>query len=228
MQVVARLGRHVLGLVGAEFVWALDVGGAQPAGARAGQVVVVGGHQHHRLGRHVEGAGHAQVGRRVGLVGAKDFGAQHRVPRQAGALGHAGEQVHVAVGQGDDDEASLELLQPRHAVGPGRQPVPRAVQVRAGGLIQVGQAEGGQHLVQDLAVQRVDQRPGLLAAHDARHGGRIAGAPGTREGGAVYVGVQRAHLPHDAAVPVDHGAENVEGQHLHAVGQLPGGGLEGF
>ena len=77
------------------------------------------------------------------------------------------------------------------------------------------QAKVRQQAVEDEAVQLVDARPAQCAAAHALHGGLVAVAPGQGEGVGVHLRVERLHLAHDAAVPVDHGAEDVEGEHLH-------------
>ncbi|MNV37695.1 hypothetical protein D3C71_1292240 [compost metagenome] len=94
------------------------------------------------------------------------------------------------------------------------------VEVAAFGVRQLCQAKARQDLVEDASVQVVDQRPALLAPHHPRHGGLVAGAPRQRKRIAIHGGVQRLHLAHDAAVPVDHGAKDVERQHLHGAGDV--------
>ena len=176
---------------------------------------MVRGHQRHLLRWQVKHPRHAQVGVGVGFVGLEHLGAQHTVPGQPGALGHVGQQADVAVRQRGDGVALLEPRQALHAVGPGMEPVPHAVEVLALGLAQVAQPKARQDLVQDLPVQGIDQRPALFAAHHPRHGGLVARAPGQREGSGIHLGVERTHLARNAAVPVHHGAKDVERQHLH-------------
>jgi hypothetical protein len=87
--------------------------------------------------------------------------------------------------------------------------------VLAFGFAQMRQAKARQQAVEDAAVQLVDARPAQFTAAHALHGGLVAVAPGQGEGVGVHLGVERLHLAHDAAVPVDHSAEDVEGEHLH-------------
>ena len=134
-------GDTSLGCAGAELQRPLDVGGAQAAGPRARQVVVVGRHQHHLVRRHVEHPRHTQVGGRIGLVGAEHLGRQDAVPGQAAVLRHVGQQADVAVGQRADHEARLQARQARHRVGPGIEAVPDLVEVLLAGLVEMGDAE---------------------------------------------------------------------------------------
>src|SRR3989344_5229261 len=220
MQVIARLGCPIFGPGLPQFVRPLDIHSAQTTCAGSGQVVVVRGYQRHLLGLQVEHARYAQVGLRAGFVGLEHLSAQHAVPRWPGALGHVGEQADVAVGQRGDGEACLEPREAFHAVGPGIEPVPHMVEVASFGVRQLCQAKARQDLVEDASVQVVDQCPALLAPHHTRHGGLVAGAPRQRKRIAIHGGVQRLHLAHDAAVPVDHGAKDVERQHLHGAGDV--------
>jgi len=83
------------------------------------------------------------------------------------------------------------------------QPAPRR-------LVEVAQAEARQQLVEDHAVQVVDQGPAEFTRHHPLHRRPVAGAPGERERVAVDPGVERGDLPRDRAVPVDDGAEHIE------------------
>ena len=104
--------------------------------------------------------------------------------------------------------------------------MPDPVQMLALGLTQVTQAKARQQLVQYQTVQVVDQRPSQLTRHHAAHGWLVAGPPGQREGIAVDPGVQRLHLVCHAAVPVDHRAKDIKGQHPRCVrGVVRHGGL---
>ena len=73
-------------------------------------------------------------------------------------------------------------------------------------------------------MQVVDERPAQFARHHARHGRPVAVAPGAGEGVAIHLRDQARHLAGDAAVPVDDGAEDVEGEDFHLAGLVPGCG----
>ena len=90
--------------------------------------------------------------------------------------------------------------------------MPDTVEQAALGLWHGLQAEARQDVVEDHAMQFVDPRPAQFARHHARHRRPVALAPGQREGVAIDLRVQPRHFGHDAAVPVDHGAEDVEGE----------------
>ena len=93
MQGVGGIGRHIFHLRRPELQRPLDVGRGQATGAGGVQIVLVRRDQHHLCRVHIECLCHAQVGRRIGLVGAKHLGRENAVPRQAGPLGHVGEQA---------------------------------------------------------------------------------------------------------------------------------------
>ena len=75
--------------------------------------------------KHVRGA---QIGFRLRLVGLHDLGAEDRIPRQAGALGHFQHEDDVAVGQRRDNEALLEPGQAGGGIRPWVQPMPSEVE----------------------------------------------------------------------------------------------------
>src|SRR2546421_6235652 len=84
-----------------------------------------------------------------------------------------------------------------------------------------GNGEAREQAIEDRAVQAVDVLPAYLAAHDAVHGRPVAGAPGIGESRAVDAqalgGSEQLGLADDGGAPVDHRAENVEGErsYLH-------------
>jgi len=187
---------------------AAPCGGAQVAGVRR--------HQHHLPRLQAQHAGGAQVDLGVGFVVLEQFGAQHRVPGQAGVFGHVDQQRHVAVAERGDRVTLLQPVQAGHAVGPGQQAVPDAVEVGRVHFVQL-QPAGDQQPVQDASVQAVDVGPGQGAGAHLVHGGLVAGAPVVGEYGPVLRRqgqplLQQLAFAGDGRAPVDDGAEDVEAQ----------------
>ena len=83
---------------------------------------------------------------------------------------------------------------------------------------QIGQAEVLEDAVEDQAVQFVQPRPAQFARAHTLHRRLVAGTPGQREGAAVHLRAQGLNFSRNAAVPVHHRAEDVEGQHLRRNG----------
>ena len=131
--------------------------------------------------------------------------------------GHVHQQGDVPVGEGGDDVAGAQAGQALYRVGPGVEAVPDHVQVRQlfGGEAAF-QAERGQEVVQDHAVEGIQLRPGEVAAAHAVHGRGVARTPRVGEtppvDGEAPGAAQPLALADDAAPPVDDGAEDVEGQ----------------
>ena len=131
-------------------------------------------------------------------------------------LGHVGEQRHVAVGQGGDDEPLLQAGEARGRVGPGIKTVPGQVEV---GLLLAGEA-GDAHFLQKLlqghAVQGIQLCPWKLPLAHLVHEGAVLAAPPVGE--ALPVRLQSLGLSQAAdlggytGAPVHHGAEYVEYQ----------------
>ena len=67
-------------------------------------------------------------------------------------------------------------------------------------------------------MQLVNARPAQLAAAHALHGRLVARAPGQSQRIGINLRIERLHFTHNAAMPVHHGAEDVEGQNLEGVG----------
>ena len=101
------------------------------------------------------------------------------------------------------------------------------VEMRARRLVQILQSKAREQGLQNLAMQVVDARPALRAGTHALHRGLIARTPRQCKRIAIDVGIQRLHLAHDAAVPIDDGAKNIKGQHLGA-GLCRGSGAHVF
>ena len=207
------------------------VGGAEPDRGRCAQVARVRGDHHHLLGREAEQIGGGPVHDRVRLVGARQLGGQHRVPRQPGRLGHVDEQGHVPVRQRGQHVARAQPRQALDGVGPGAEPVPRVVELDALGLAQALEPELRNQIVENHAVQIVDLRPRQLALPHPVHGRPVAGPPALGEGVPVAVeplaGGDLAPLARDARPPVDDRAEDVERERAHAaqaLGQILRGG----
>ena len=78
-------------------------------------------------------------------------------------LGHVREQANIAVGQGADDKARFQPCQARHHIGPGVEPVPGGVEVLLLPIAQVGDAKVFEHVLQNQAVQVVNQGPAQFA-----------------------------------------------------------------
>ena len=105
MQMVGCARAYILGIACTKLQWPLDIGGLQATSTGAFQVIVVGSDQHDIVGGHIKRFCHAAVSTRIGLVSAKHFRTQDAIPGQTGALGQAGEQIEVAVGEGAKDKA---------------------------------------------------------------------------------------------------------------------------
>ena len=181
----------------------------------------MGRHHHQLSGGQAQQACGAQIDLGVGLVMAEQLGRQHAVPGQAAGLGHVDQQRHIAIGERGQGVALAQPGQAGHAVGPGLKAVPGAVELVALGLVQRGQAETRQQVVQGLAVLAVDVGPGLLTAPHPAHRRLVAGAPGIGQrwpvGGQAEAGLQRLALADQRAAPIDHGAEDVEDQGAHVL-----------
>src|SRR5882762_3340487 len=111
-------GLEIPGLVGAVLERPADKGGVEAPAAGGNQVTIVGRHHHALLGLQVEEGGGAVIGLGLRLVGVGDFGAEDRIPRQAGMPGHVHHQRDVAVRQGREDELALEAGQAFDGVRP--------------------------------------------------------------------------------------------------------------
>ncbi len=94
--------------------------------------------------------------------------------------------------------------------------MPDPVQCAARVLGHRVEAEIGEHAVEDAPVQDVEDDP-FAALHDLGHRRLVAGAPRARELGAVDAEAEALDLAPDRAVPVDDGAEHVEGNHANVV-----------
>lgn len=81
---------------------------------------------------------------------------------------------------------------------------------------ELADAERRQHLVQDHPVKGLDRGPAQFAREHFPDRGYVAGTPGQGEPTGIHAQVQRQDLLHDAAVQVDHRAEDIEGQDLDA------------
>ena len=91
--------------------------------------------------------------------------------------------------------------------------MPGPVQLALLPLVQVGYGQVAQQIVQNHAVQIIDQGPAQFTRHDAAHGRLVTGTPTQGEFIGVDIGQHLPDLAHDAAVPVHHRAENVKGQY---------------
>ena len=190
----------------------------------------MGGHHHHALWRQVEGLGRRQVDHRLGLVVARDFGAEDRVPDEAVAARQVDHQRDVAVRARRQPERRLQPCQSRCRIRPGIEPVPGEVEIGAGRLLDVVEPEVMQHDIQVAPMQAVELAERQLATAHLGHGRLVLGTPGVGEGEPVHVGIPRrqrgTHLACDRRAPVDQGAEDIEDQcidgRLHRVGRLSG------
>jgi hypothetical protein len=115
----------------------------------------------------------------------------------------------------------LELGDPRDAVRPRRQDVPRASQPVQHARREAAwiNASLGQDLIEVLPVQHVQGDEGPLSRANQRHRGRVTPSPGVSEGlglkGQPMLGRELAHGIRDPGSPVHDGAEGVEQHRLH-------------
>ena len=79
---------------------------------------------------------------------------------------------------------------------------------------QVVEAEVLEDAVQDQAVQFIQARPAQFARAHTLHGRLVAGTPGQRKCTTVHRRAQGLHFARNAAVPIHHGAKDIEGQYL--------------
>src|SRR5262245_18479061 len=160
------------------------------------------------------GRGSIRLWRR--LVGARYLGAQDGVPWQAGPPGHVDHERDIPVRECRQGEPSPEPGQPGNGIGPGVEPVPGSVQVLDLLLAERGDGELSEHGAQALAMQVIELCPRAAPAPHLLEGRLISAAPGFGEAPPVrgYAPAPGELLPlaNDAAPPVDHGAEDVEGE----------------
>src|SRR6266545_1317029 len=104
-QVDGLLWPQVGGLAGAMLGRARDEGRLQPAPGRGDEVAVVGGDHHDPRRLQAEGLHAPQVDLGLRLVGARDLGAEDRVPAQPRPPRQVHHQRDVPVGIRRDDEA---------------------------------------------------------------------------------------------------------------------------
>jgi hypothetical protein len=215
---------------GAVFERPRHVRGGEARVRGAGEVARVGG-DHEQLGRRDgEQSGSAEIDLGIGLEAAREhLRREHAVPRQVRAPGHVDEQRDVAVRERRDRKAALQPRQRGDRVGPRIEPVPDAVERVALVLVEHGEAEARQQVVEDRPVQPVDGRGRDLAAPHALHRRLVAGAPGVGERRPVDVDAlrcrERGAVADDPGAPVDDGAEHVEDECAHA--RRGGGGRSG-
>ena len=135
------------------------------------------------------------------------------------AAGHFEHQRDVAVGEGDDREFGFQAGESFDRVGPGVEPAPGVAPVVEQGGVERGGVDAvvGEEIDQHLAVEDVEDDERAAAFADGGHRGEVARAPAVGESVRVEVGAgdcgeERRGFAGDAGAPVDHGAEDVEGE----------------
>ena len=115
--------------VGTVFVRARDMGGVQADGGCRAEVGRVRGDHHAFVGLEIECLGCSQIDAGLGLVIARDVGAQDRVPADGVAPGKIGHQRDVAVRAGRHQETASEAREAFFHIGPGVEPVPGEIEI---------------------------------------------------------------------------------------------------
>ena len=125
----------------------------------------------HSPGVQIERVRGGEIDVRLGLVVARDVGAQDRIPAQFIAPRDIGHQRDVAVGAGREQELGAEPREAARHVGPRIEPVP--------GEIEIGEHVGRNALdvelreraVEHLAMQHVELHELAAAGADLLHAG---------------------------------------------------------
>src|SRR5436309_7148172 len=205
---------HVAGLARAVLRRPRDERGAEAHRAGRGAVAVVGGDHHALLGLEAQHRGRRQVALGLGLVMARDLRPEDRVPREPAVLGHVHHQRDVAVRERRQDVLLLEAGEAGHAVRPGIEAMPRAVEMVDFSVRQPLDRELPEQLLEALAMEIVELRPRAPAAPYLVHRRLIEAAP--RVGELRPVDREALRLPEglaladDARSPVHDRPEHVE------------------
>ena len=206
------------------FEWPGHVGRPQ-AHLRGSSEIAAVRRNHHDLGWiQPQKLGRSAIHLAVRLVRPGKLRGEHGVPGQTGVLCHVDEQGDVAVRQRCEDVSSAKAGQTRDRVGPRAQPMPHAVQIIQVVLGETFQTKLGHELIEDHAVEIIDNGPGQLTAPDTAHRRPVPSAPPIRKtrpiDGQPLARSERPAFTYDARSPVDDRAEHIERQRAHAADAL--------
>ncbi len=209
---------------------------AQPA-LRCRQEIVGVGRDHHAFTRRqVERFTGSEIDARLGLVVARDLGAEDRIPREAVAAGDVDHQRDIAVRDRREQATTLEPREAGCRIRPAVEPVPRQIEIARHLLGEAVDAETRQDALEIVPVQHVELAERDAAAAHLLHRRLVLVPPGIGEGKPVELVAGRRKnalgLARDAAAPIDHGAEDIEEQRLdldlHDAGPRPPSGAGGL
>ena len=193
--------------------------GLKPAGARGGEIAIVGGDQTYLFRPKPQDFGGAKSGFGRQLVGAHDFGAEDRIPGKRGALGEIEHQRDVSVGMRRDDEPRLQPGKALNDIGPGIETMPSKIQFVQfpGGRLVEGNSKSGQDGLKIFPVEHIQPHETPPPGAHLLHRGLIGRSPCVREGERINFACaifakQEGSFASDPASPIHDGAKHVEQQ----------------